>query len=121
MKEEISFNDIPRVLGELLDKVDELIGQNEQLRQQVAKVTSLSDTGLRPGIYYRICDKRLFTGPGAPFRSYSSIYNAINKGLLQSHQGLDGHRCITLADIEAYRTGNAPKLDSSDWIDTSKI
>lgn len=86
--EDLTFNDIPRVLASVSRSMDYLVSQVGQLQAELAELKgnmSEPSTGLSCGIFApnemaRMSDSRLWEGERAPFATRSEVYKAKERG-----------------------------------------
>lgn len=83
MYHQITFNDIPTVLGEMQSQLDEMKRLLKDLILESSR--PIEDDTLVFGIFrrkelIRMSDKRLYTLPTSPFKSYDAVARAKRNG-----------------------------------------
>ena len=81
-----TFDQLPTAVYELQKSVNYLVSIVENMAAQ-PQTTLIAPSGkglvlgrFVPGEQIRMCDKRLFNGPGAPFKSYQQVLHAKRRG-----------------------------------------
>ncbi|MBO4601589.1 MAG: hypothetical protein J5651_00320 [Salinivirgaceae bacterium] len=85
MRNNITFNDVPSVLGEMQTEMRDLKYLMKQVLQNQENGRTFNDDTLVFGIFrrkelIRMNDKRLYSEPTSPFKNYKQVFNAKERG-----------------------------------------